>query len=111
MGFHQRDANTRAKERYIQQHRDHRYKMQMFRADIERKKQCGTANNKNNDIDGQAIDVLQVKAGHNQTDEPEDELDCRKENRGFPVVHQDILPDIFIAFLENTCKQQFFFYL
>ena len=83
----------------------------MFWADIVRKKQRNAANNKNDDIDREAISIFRVNAGHDQTEKPEDELDCRPENRGFPIVLQDIFPDFFIAVPEDTCKQQFIFNL
>ena len=111
VGFQQRDANARAKECYVQRYRDRWHKAQMFWTDKERKQQRDDANNKNDDIDGEAIDILLICAGHDQTEEPEDNLDCRQENRCFTIILQDILPDFFIAFLEDTCKQQFIFYL
>ena len=50
MRFQYRDANTRAKKRYIQRRRDRRYKVQMLWADIECKEQRDAAYNKNDDI-------------------------------------------------------------
>ena len=111
MGFQHRDAKARAKKRNIQRHRDRRYNAQMLWADIECKKQRDAANNKNDDIDGKAIGILRINPGHDQAEGPEYKLDCRPENRGFPVVLQDVLPDLFIAILDDASKQQFIFYL
>ena len=104
MGFQQRDANAGAKERYIQCRRDYRYKVKMLWTGIERKKQGDAANNKYDDIDGEAIGILRINAGHDQTEGPKDELDCRPENRGFPIILQDVFPNFFIAILEDTSK-------
>ena len=105
MGFQHRNANARAKERQIQRNRDRRNKEETLWADKVRKKQRDSANNKNDDLDGEAIRILRVNAGHNQTEGPEDELDDRPENRGLPVVLPDIHSDIFIAVPEDTCEQ------
>ena len=64
MRFQYRDANTRAKKRYIQRRRDRRYKVQMLWADIECKEQRDAAYNKNDDINGKAIDILRINPGH-----------------------------------------------
>ena len=111
LGFQQCDGDACAEQRNIQRERDRRYKAQVFRAHIEREKQRNGTDHKNDDIDGEAIGVLRVDAGHDQTETPEDELDHRPEDRGFPVVLQDIHPDLFVAFLEDACEQQYVFYL
>ena len=58
-----------------------------------------------------SIGILRINAGHDQTKGPEDELNCRPEKRGFPVVLQDVVPDFFVAVLVDSRKQQFIFIL
>ena len=82
----------------------------MFWADIECKIQCDAAYNQNDDINGKAIGILRINTGHDQTEGPEYQLDCCPENRRFAVVLQDVLPDLSIAILDNTSKQQFIFF-
>ncbi len=109
MRFEQGIAKARAKQRNVQSDHDCRYKVQTLWADMEPEKQRDAANRRNGDIHGEAVGIFRIKAGDDQTEEPEDELDRCPENHGFPVVLQNMFTDRFIAAPEYICKQQFVF--